>query len=245
MKKQNLQKIRTVVITISTVLFPFTFYYLSPAIPLGGSTMGILSGSLVVFAVLFVLSMFLGRTFCSWVCPAGGIQDQIGQGRTKKVPVKKINWMKYAVWGIWLAGLLYFFREAGGIKEIRFAYQTEHGLSTTSFQSLVVYGMVVLTFIILSLVFGRRTGCHTICWISPFMILGRKIGLALPLPSLHLKTLPETCVDCSFCRTACPMSLNVPELVRDGKITDDDCILCGKCLTACRKETIAWAWRKE
>jgi ferredoxin-type protein NapH len=238
----KLIKIRKAVLTISTALFPFTFYYLSPAIPLQGSALGIVTGSLIIFAGLFVLSLFLGRTFCSWLCPAGGLQDQIAASRTAPVQRKKINWIKYLVWAVWLVGLFIFFREAGGIQGIEFAFATENGLSTTSVPALIVYGIVVLTFILTSLIFGRRAGCHTLCWISPFMVLGRRIGLALRIPSLHLGTNMETCVACKKCTQSCPMSIEVDALIHKGAIKNDDCILCGQCIQACHKSSIQWAW---
>jgi ferredoxin-type protein NapH len=238
------QKVRLAILTISTALFPFTFYYLSPAIPLQGSAEGIITGSLMVFLALLLISGFLGRSFCSWLCPAGGLQDQIAGSRSARVPVRRIAWIKYAVWGLWLAGLLYFFREAGGVRGIRFAYATEMGLSATSVPALIVYGIVVMTFISLGLLFGRRTGCHTICWISPFMIIGRRMALAARIPTLHLRTAPDSCVACHRCTTVCPMSLDVEDLVAGGEITDDNCILCGKCVNTCHRETIRWGWRR-
>jgi ferredoxin-type protein NapH len=243
-RSARFQKIRMAVLTISTALFPFTFYYLSPAVPLQGSSLGIITGSLVVFAALLIASGVLGRSFCSWLCPAGGLQDQIGKSRTARVAVRKIAWIKYLVWGIWLAGLLYFFREAGGVKGIQFAFATEMGLSATSVPALIVYGIVVMTFILLSLAFGRRTGCHTICWISPFMIIGRRLALTAGIPTLHLATVPDSCVSCHRCTAACPMSLDVEKLVGRGEITDDNCILCGKCVDSCHKQTIGWAWKR-
>ena len=33
---------------------------------------------------------------------------------------------------------------------------------------------------------GRRAGCHTICWMAPFMIIGRKLRNLVAWPSLRL-----------------------------------------------------------
>ena len=244
LKNQRIQKIRLAVFALSTILFPVTFYYLSPVIPFAGSADGIATGSLFLFVLLFLSSIVLGRSFCSWICPAGGIQDQVGTFRTKTVAVSKIAWMKYVVWTVWLAMLLFSFRRAGGINSIQVGFATEMGLSTTSIQALISYTVVVLVFFLLSTMFGRRTGCHTLCWMAPFMVLGRKIGLAVRIPSLHLATVPTSCVSCGRCTANCPMSLNVQELVKKGEITDDNCILCGRCIGSCRKDTIDWAWRR-
>ncbi len=239
------QKTRIAVLTATTILFPVTFYYLSPVISIMGSTVGIVSGSIMVFLIQFLASAALGRSFCSWVCPAGGIQDQAGLSRTKPLRVSNIAWIKWIVWGAWLAAILFFFGRAGGIKSLQFGYSTEMGLSTTSVPALISYSVVVLVFFLLSLVFGRRAGCHTLCWMAPFMVLGRKLGLAFRLPTLHLETHPANCVACGKCTSTCPMSLDVEKLVTEGHILDTNCILCGRCMHGCRKDVLAWAWRKK
>lgn len=187
--------------------------------------------------------MFLGRSFCSWLCPGGGLQDQIGQSRTKRVSVKKIAWAKYVVWASWLGILLYLFRKAGGVKGIHFTFATDQGLSTTNVEALVSYTLVVMVFLLLSLIFGRRTACHSLCWMAPFMVLGRKLGFALSLPTLHLKTLPLKCTSCAKCTKVCPMSLDVQKLVEASRIIDNNCILCGKCKDACAKNVFQWGWK--
>ena len=243
MNIKSLQKLRVVTLTFSTILFPVTFYYLSPVISIAGSVVGVISGSILIFVLQLLTSMILGRSFCSWLCPAGGIQDQVGFSRTKRVTVRKIGWLKYAVWGVWLVMLLYFFRRAGGVKGVQFAFSTELGMSTTSVPALMAYSVVVLVFFLLSLIFGRRTGCHILCWMAPFMEIGRKIGFTMGLPSLRLRTNPASCVSCGRCNASCPMSLDVLKLAEKGVIADNSCILCGKCMDSCRKNAIAWTWR--
>lgn len=238
------QKTRNAVSVLSVILFPLTFYYFSPVIPLGGSAAGVLSGSLILFIFLFFFSMVMGRVFCSWICPAGIIQDLVGNGRTKAVNPKKISWIKYLVWFPWLMLIIFLFRRAGGISNVDFFYQTEYGVSLTRFADAVIYGIVVLVFFILSLAFGRRTACHTICWMSPFMILGRKMGQSLSIPSLKLKARGQECVSCSRCDKVCPMSLPVEKLVKKGKISDLNCIQCGKCADVCGRNILSFSFVK-
>lgn len=240
MKKTTYVKIRLTFLTISTILFPVTFYYLSPMVPMNASIQGVVSGSLIVFLILLVLSIFFGRFFCSWLCPAGGIQDQLLQSRNKRVSVKKISWLKYVIWFFWLGTLLFLFRKAGGVKEIDFTYATVKGFSTADLMAIIVYTIVVLSFTTISLIFGRRTACHTICWISPFMIIGKKLAETLKIPNLHLRAAADQCVHCGKCDTSCPMSLDVEKLVDMGVIRDNNCILCGECKESCPKKLFSW-----
>ena len=243
MKIQTFQKIRVTILTLSFILFPVTLNYLSPVVSMMGAAAGTITGSIMVFCGQFVIASFLGRSFCSWICPGGAVGDQVGQARKKRLPVRKTAWIKFVIWGFWLSALLFFFRRAGGVQAVRFGYGTEGGLSVTSASTLIAYTMVVLVFFLMGLIFGRRAGCHTLCWMAPFMIIGRKLGLALRLPSLHLQTSPESCVSCGRCTAVCPMSMDVQVLVKSGSITDNNCILCGRCIDTCKRGTIAWAWR--
>jgi ferredoxin-type protein NapH len=244
MSIKTFQKIRITVVSLSMILFPVTFYYLSPFISLRAGAAGIISGSVVMFLVLLVTGTFFGRSFCSWLCPAGCIQEQTAKVRTAKVSVKKIAWVKFVVWGGWLAMLLFFLFRSGGIKAVEFGFGTKMGMSTTSLPSLIAFSIVVLIFFLFSLIIGRRAACHTLCWIAPFMIIGGKLGYALKLPGLHLSSHSERCVDCGRCTAACPMSLNVEQLVKGGTITDSNCILCGGCIETCKKDVIGWSWRR-
>jgi len=69
------QKIRKALIIVSFLLFPVTIYYFSPVLIIQGAMEGIIVGSFILFALLFASSLFLGRAFCGWLCPAGGLQE--------------------------------------------------------------------------------------------------------------------------------------------------------------------------
>ncbi|MDX1473559.1 MAG: 4Fe-4S binding protein [Reinekea sp.] len=243
MKRTNrFQQVRIAVLTVSTALFPLSFYYLSPVIPLQGSLNGVVTGSLVMFALLTVAAMVLGRSFCSWLCPAGGLQDQIALSRTRVVNVARLSWVKYVVWVAWLTVLLSLFYAAGGVTTIDVTFATEHGLSAASFEALVAYGCVVSVFMALPLLVGRRAACHTLCWIAPFMVLGRRLARALRIPSLHIHAQPDRCVNCKQCTSNCPMSLDVNLIAKTGQIDSDNCILCGRCVAGCKRKVLSMRW---
>ena len=75
LKNMKRQKVRRAVIISMFLLLPVTLYYFSPVLSLQAAASGIVSGSLVVFGILFIASLFLGRLFCGWVCPAGGARS--------------------------------------------------------------------------------------------------------------------------------------------------------------------------
>ena len=83
---------------------------------------------------------------------------------------------------------------------------------------------------------GKRASCHTICWMAPFMIFGRKIRNAANLPSLQLTSNTEKCINCKVCAKKCPMSLEVNTMVQTGDMENSECILCGSCVDIAQKE---------
>ncbi|NLJ47627.1 MAG: 4Fe-4S binding protein, partial [Treponema sp.] len=74
-----------------------------------GGAEGIVTGSLLVFVVLFLSAAFLGRGFCSYACPAGALQDAVARGGSRPFP-RGGRWLKWVVWGSWLVGLGFLFR---------------------------------------------------------------------------------------------------------------------------------------
>jgi ferredoxin-type protein NapH len=74
------QRWRMAALLISLLLFPITLFYLSPYLPVAGAAEGVVSGSLVVFGLLFIAALFVGRLWCGWVCPKDVIHYSFSRG---------------------------------------------------------------------------------------------------------------------------------------------------------------------
>ena len=57
------------IILISFFLFPATFYYFSPVVIIQSTLNGIVNGSFIMFLLMFVSALILGRAYCGWICP--------------------------------------------------------------------------------------------------------------------------------------------------------------------------------
>ncbi|NTV76831.1 MAG: 4Fe-4S binding protein, partial [Methanothrix sp.] len=86
------QKLRKALIIFSFVLLPATFAYISCPIIIEGASEGIASGGLIVFVLIFISSLFLGRLWCGWLCPGGGLQEIYFQINNKQVKAGRLNW---------------------------------------------------------------------------------------------------------------------------------------------------------
>lgn len=230
------QKIRKLFLLFSFLLFPITIFYFSPVLIIMGAYKGIIVGSFIVFICMFLCSLFLGRIFCGWGCPTGGLEEIAFIINDK--PLKKLSWLRYLIWVPWIVSIIVLFFNAGGIKSIKPLFNIPYGISLSVIYSFIVYYFVILLVFLLSIVFGKRAFCHYLCWVAPFMIIGRKIRNIIKWPSLRLSATNNDCIHCHLCIKNCPMSLDVENMVTENKFEHSDCILCGACVDNCNKNVI-------
>lgn len=55
------QRVRQALLLVSLLLFPLTIHYFSPYIIVDGAAQGIVSGSMIVFVLMFLSSLLVGR----------------------------------------------------------------------------------------------------------------------------------------------------------------------------------------
>ena len=238
----NRQKIRLSIAVLMVFLFPASYYYFSPYLVLMGAAEGIIAGDVIAFAVLFVTSLFFGRAWCGWVCPAGATQELCSKVNSKSFNGRKRNLIKYFIWTPWIAFIVVMFVQAGGIKAVDPLYQTYYGISVSDVISAVMFAAIAGAIAVFALVAGKRAACHTICWMAPFVIIGTRIKDALGYPSLHLIADKTRCVQCQECSKNCPMSLDVHEMVQNSSMANTECILCGTCVDTCPRKVIKYSF---
>ena len=244
-KKPN-QKLRRGILFISLMLFPITINYLSPYVIIDGAMEGIINGSFIVFVALFISSLIFGRAWCAYLCPGGGLMEFGGMVHDKTCKGGKRNLIKWAIWVPWIGIIATFAIMAGGYSAINMFHLTESGISVDSPSGYIIYLIVVFTLLLLTCAAGKRAGCHYICWMAPFMIIGTWIKDKIRYPSYHLEAYPSKCTQCKACTKSCPMSLDVTSMVQKGSMENVECILCGNCVSSCRQGAIstAWKWNK-
>lgn len=236
------QRIRKALLLISLISFPVIINYLSPYVIIDGAMNGVVNGSMIVFAGMFISSLLVGRLWCGWLCPGAGLGEACIAVNDKPVRGGKWNWIKWIIWFIWIGLIAYLAVSAGGYKSVNFFHLTESGISVDRPQGYIIYYIVIGIFIALAWITGKRGACHYICWMAPFMILGRTIRNLFRWPALRLKSEQEKCIDCKRCTKACPMSLDVNGMVQSGAMEDSECVLCGSCVDTCPKNVIRYSF---
>lgn len=234
-----MKKIRRTILFFMFLLLPITLNYFSPYLIIDGLINKTLGAAFFIWSAIFLSSFVIGRSFCAYVCPYGGLQ-MIVDGAINK-PLKEIAMLriiKKVLGGIWLIIilLLIFFNLISS--RIDFLYLTETFVSVDNIIKLIGYYVIVLGLLILPLALGKRATCHYLCPMSILNMIGTKAKNILNLPSLRLVAIRKNCTGCKQCNKVCPMSLNVSAMVKIDDMNNSECILCGECSNACKFKAV-------
>lgn len=232
------QKVRNTFLIISFLLFPITQFYFSPFLIIWGASKGLITASALIFTIFFFMSLLVGRVFCGWICPCGAMQEILFLGNNNNPKTGKLDYIKFFIWIPWMIAIITVVLLAGGYKRADYLFIIDHGISVSNIYMYIPYYIVILLFFLNSIIFGKRASCHYLCWMSPFMIIGRKISSFLNTPALRIKVEKDKCINCKKCSKECPMSLEVNNMVNCNKMENSECILCGKCVDSCPQNAI-------
>ena len=235
------QLVRKSLYIISFLTFSLTAFYFSPFFVILGAIEGIIGGSIIVFSVMFVLSIFFGRIICGYACPVGGVQECLMLINNESAKGGWRNLIKYFIWASWVTLIIVLFIYAGGVSGVDFNVHFSLALEPT--RIFMLYIAALLFVVIAALAMGKRAFCHYICWMAPFMVIGSKISDGL-LPKLRLMSNKENCAGCSRCSEKCPMSLDVKEMIKNDHMKNTECILCGECIDTCPKKALSYTIKR-
>jgi len=232
------KKLRVLIPFISLLLFPITLNFFSPYVSIDGAFNGIISGSVIVFILLFLSGLFFRRAWCAYGCPVASISEFSEKINSKNVNRFRLRKLRYLIFALWFTTLVSGFIVAGGFKGIDPFHLTENGISVDMPLKYITYYLVLGSLTALSLLIGKRGACQSVCWMSPFMVAGAWVGDRLNLSQWKIVSDSEKCITCHQCDKACPMSISVMKDQKDGWIKTQDCILCGQCVDVCPKKVL-------
>ncbi len=181
--------------------------------------------SLVLAAIVLVLSILFGPVFCGWVCPLGTVQEWVGKlGRklfrrryNQFVPARVDAILRYARYGI-LAWVLYVTAKSGML--VFEAYDPYFALFNFWSGEVTASALLILGLTLLLSVFVERPWCKYAC---PY---GAVLGLTNLFRVFSIRRVESTCKADSACTVMCPMNIPVDAAYT---VRDHQCISCLEC----------------
>jgi len=243
--KRNIHQKRTISMITLVVLLPVIGIIYSPILMGMGLKNGFITSSAIIFSIWLVLSLFIGRAAsCGYTCPYGAIQEITGGWiLNRRVRNPRLAQLKYLVFIIFMTSVAFSIFKLGGLKGVNF-FALNSVISTPG-PSLILPFIAIPIFIVIislmSMIFGSRAFCRYLCPQSVLLIVGTEIGKLLQINCLSLDSHPEKCTNCDICNQACPMGLEISQMVRNDSLENVDCIMCGECVHACPKEVIKYS----
>jgi len=237
------QRIRKPIVIFIALLFHFLLIFhlfFSPVIIVFASYRGIINASFIAFIVLFILSLFFGRAYCSWFCPVCGVQEIMTLLVKRKSRNTKALYIKYFIFAIWI-GIIVTGYIINGFNKVDLTY----GMTDITFERKIILTVGAIVLIApLTAVFGQFASCKYICWQAPFLIIGTKIRDYFHFHGLRLKAETDKCKSCTICNIKCPMNLDVMANVKNNRMNNVECILCGNCIDCCKHKVIKFSITK-
>ena len=194
--------------------------------------------SLVGMVIPVLIALFLGRVFCSWLCPISfllELSDRVRrwfqakpQLQNRLLVAKRLLWFTLVaelLMSLILGAPLFVFLSPPGLvgREIMMA---------VFFRKLALEGLVVILVLLLELL-TRRFFCRSFCPLGGLLaFLGRNRKLRV-----HLQA--ADCTACGRCAMSCPMGLKPGA----GEGLSVYCWNCGECIDACRQDALQFHWR--
>lgn len=199
----------------------------------------------VLGALILLVTPFLGRIFCGWLCPLGAIQEVLyritnkrRKGKIKPAVSAKVDKvLKNLKYVILLVNIIF------AVLLIQALYMNACPLiAFANIGNYLKISAIVLFIFLLSSIFVERFGCKYLCPYGAAMSLILKVANYLKLPRLMLRINKAMCVNCELCSSNCPMQIPVED---KASVIDSDCILCLRCKQKCPRNGIDCAYCNE
>ncbi|BHH84591.1 4Fe-4S binding protein [Desulforhopalus sp. 52FAK] len=196
--------------------------------------------SIAGMVIPVLLALFLGRVFCSWLCPVTFILEIFDRVRKVFTGKKYINngllVAKKVLWFTLIAELLLSMILGAPV----FVFLSPPGLVGREIMMMVYFktfafeGGILLLILFLELL-TRRFFCRSFCPLGALLaFIGRKRSLQVTIDT-------SNCVNCGICERVCPMGLDPQQ----GEGGSSYCWNCGECLDSCHFDALHYSWKEK
>jgi len=197
--------------------------------------------SLIGMLIPVLVALYLGRVFCSWICPISFLQETLDRIRKRLFGYNPLTWRDRLVLSLrilWVA-LIGEFLLSMVLGFPIFVFVSPPGLVGRElmlgiiFHAFALEGVIVFVILVLHL-FTRRFYCRYFCPLGGLLaFLGQKRRLKVRLKS-------RKCTGCGICEKVCPLGLPVNR----GGSYSPYCWNCGECVDFCPTGALGFYWKR-
>ena len=172
-----------------------------------------------IFLLSAILTLFLGRFYCGWICPINTVMNVVAKIKSKlhlkSLPVPGFVKKPFYRYGMLTAFIL------------AFIFVMASGKKLPVLPGLLAIGAFLTVF------YPENLWHRYLC---PY---GTILHMAGKLSKHYYRVIDDLCVSCGICRKTCPAEA---VQVYDGKyvITKSECLVCGSCAANCPKKAIRY-----
>ena len=216
-----------------------------------------------VLAALLVLTLLLGRWYCSVICPLGVMQDVFAWMGKRQKPNRysysaEKRWLRYSVLAVFGICLIIGFAPVTTLLAPYSAYgrivnsifrplydllgnglaALEASFDSFLFSDVQIWMRSVTTFVVALLtlgVLGFLAWRHGRTYCNTICPVGTLLSLVARFSLVRVQLDKDKCKNCSLCEKNCKAAAID---VKSGKVDYSRCIACGDCLDKCRFDAL-------
>ena len=193
---------------------------------------GVVSPFAILFLAFMILTLFMGRTFCSWFCHMGSWLDAarfVMDRKWKRLqPIHSYTALIISALclALPLIGIVLHWVNVGFPSE----YSFKISKIPVGDKPPIILPFIALFVVVFSqLFFGSRSICRYLCplgvWLRLFDFFSR---------ARIRRVTAKKCHNCLECNRHCRMGVDINyQINRAGEVKDIQCIKCGTCTTVC------------